>query len=63
MSFQLDGLSRRRRSAKSPVTNPIPRCTGAIHVYGGDFFNPNRKDVTRLVRLFEEENERWKAGQ
>src|SRR5262249_45494600 len=22
------------------VTNPIPRFTGAIHVYGGDFFNP-----------------------
>ena len=22
------------------VTNPIPRLTGAIHVYGGDFFRP-----------------------
>jgi predicted metal-dependent enzyme (double-stranded beta helix superfamily) len=22
------------------VTNPIPRFTGAIHVYGGDFFSP-----------------------
>jgi predicted metal-dependent enzyme (double-stranded beta helix superfamily) len=22
------------------VTNPIPRLTGAIHVYGGDFFDP-----------------------
>ena len=56
------------------VTNPIPRCTGAIHVYGGDFFNPNRKewdpeslcerptDVNRLVRLFEQENDRWKSS-
>jgi len=56
------------------VTNPIPRCTGAIHVYGGDFFNPNRKewdpetlcerptDVNRLVRIFEEENARWEAA-
>jgi predicted metal-dependent enzyme (double-stranded beta helix superfamily) len=23
------------------VTNPIPRLTGAIHVYGGDFFDPH----------------------
>jgi len=55
------------------VTNPIARCTGAIHVYGGDFFNTHRKewdpetleerpcDVERLVRLFEEENQRWSA--
>jgi len=26
------------------VTNPIPRLTGAIHVYGGDFFAPGRKE-------------------
>ena len=56
------------------VTNPIPRLTGAIHVYGGDFFNAHRKewdpetlverpcDVDRLVRLFEEENQRWSAS-
>jgi predicted metal-dependent enzyme (double-stranded beta helix superfamily) len=55
------------------VTNPIPRLTGAIHIYGGDFFNANRSewdpetlieypcDVARLVRQFEEENKRWFA--
>ena len=25
------------------VTNPIPRLTGAIHVYGGDFFDPTHR--------------------
>jgi len=51
------------------VTNPIPRLTGAIHVYGGDFFRPGRRsewdpetlleepwDVERAVRRFEEAN-------
>ena len=53
------------------VTNPIPRLTGAIHVYGGDFFNPGRSewdpetllegafDVERAKRRFEEANEVW----
>ena len=48
------------------VTNPIGRLTGAIHVYGGDFFGVPRKewdperlveqpyDVQRAVQLFEE---------
>ena len=26
------------------VTNPIPRLTGAIHVYGGDFFAIERSE-------------------
>ena len=26
------------------VTNPIPRLTGAIHVYGGDFFAAERSE-------------------
>jgi predicted metal-dependent enzyme (double-stranded beta helix superfamily) len=50
------------------VTNPIPRLTGAIHVYGGDFFAPGRSewdpetlreeplDTERLKRRFEEAN-------
>src|SRR5450432_3838477 len=51
------------------VTNPIPRLTGAIHVYGGDFFNPlgrnewdpetlleGQFDPERAVRRFEEAN-------
>ena len=50
------------------VTNPIPRLTGAIHVYGGDFFNVERSewdpeslrekpyDTARLKRRFEDAN-------
>lgn len=50
------------------VTNPIPRLTGAIHVYGGDFFARGRSewdpenlaeqpyDVQRAMRRFEESN-------
>jgi len=50
------------------VTNPIPRLTGAIHVYGGDFFAPGRSEwdpeslveqpcnVDRILRQFEESN-------
>ncbi len=53
------------------VTNPIPRLTGAIHVYGGDFFNASRRsewdpetlveqpfDAECAVRRFEEANRR-----
>jgi predicted metal-dependent enzyme (double-stranded beta helix superfamily) len=50
------------------VTNPIPRLTGAIHVYGGDFFGVPRSewdpetlqeqpcDGERMRRRFEEAN-------
>ncbi|MEA2945594.1 MAG: hypothetical protein QOI40_924 [Alphaproteobacteria bacterium] len=51
------------------VTNPIPRLTGAIHIYGGDFFDPTHRsewdpetllegpfDPQRAVRRFEEAN-------
>ena len=51
------------------VTNPIPRLTGAIHIYGGDFFDPLHRsqwepdtlregpyDMTRAMRIFEEAN-------
>jgi predicted metal-dependent enzyme (double-stranded beta helix superfamily) len=50
------------------VTNPIARLTGAIHVYGGDFFAAERSewdpetlleqryDVEKNMRLFEEAN-------
>jgi predicted metal-dependent enzyme (double-stranded beta helix superfamily) len=52
------------------VTNPLPRLTGAIHVYGGDFFAVARSewdpetlceralDLDRAARLFEEANAR-----
>jgi predicted metal-dependent enzyme (double-stranded beta helix superfamily) len=50
------------------VTNPVRRLTGAIHVYGGDFFAKDRSewdpgtllegryDVDKNMRLFEESN-------
>src|SRR5260221_126346 len=50
------------------VTNPIPRLTGAIHVYGGDFFamarsesdpetlSEGRYDVAKNMQLFERAN-------
>ncbi len=56
------------------VTNPIEKLTGAIHVYGGDFFAPGRSewdaetleerpfDVKRVLRLFEEANARFASG-
>jgi predicted metal-dependent enzyme (double-stranded beta helix superfamily) len=52
------------------VTNPIPRLTGAIHVYGGDFFGVPRSewdaeslreqqcDGSKMARRFEEANAR-----
>ena len=52
------------------VTNPLPKLTGAIHIYGGDFFaaersewNPEtltegRYDVEKARRMFEESNTR-----
>jgi predicted metal-dependent enzyme (double-stranded beta helix superfamily) len=58
------------------VTNPIERLTGAIHIYGGDFFATPRSewdpetlaerpwDLPGAVRLFEESNDRffgWQA--
>ena len=57
------------------VTNPIPRLTGALHVYGGDFFMPVGRsewdpetlverpyDAARAARLFEEANARRVAA-
>ena len=52
------------------VTNPVQRLTGALHVYGGDFFSEPRSewdpetllegvyDVEKNMRLFEESNRR-----
>ena len=52
------------------VTNPIPRLSAALHVYGGDFFAEGRSewdaealvekpyDVAKNLRLFEESNAR-----
>ncbi len=53
------------------VTNPIPRLTGALHVYGGDFFAVARSewdaetlterpyDMEKNIRLFAEANARF----
>lgn len=56
------------------VINPIPRLTGAIHVYGGDFFGIPRSewdpetlleqpsDGERTMRRFEEANALYARG-
>lgn len=56
------------------VTNPIPKFTGAIHVYGGDFFTAARHewdpetlvegafDIERNKRRFDDENRRFQAA-
>lgn len=55
------------------VTNPLRIFTGAIHVYGGDFFATPRSewtpdtleerpyDVEHARRVFADANERWRA--
>lgn len=57
-------------SAIHSVRNPLAKLTGAIHVYGGDFFDADRHewdpetleeapyDVDKAKRLFEESNAR-----
>ena len=56
------------------VVNPIQRVTGAIHVYGGDFFGAERSewdpetleegryDAAKTMRMFEEANARYGAS-
>jgi predicted metal-dependent enzyme (double-stranded beta helix superfamily) len=56
------------------VTNPLDRLTGAIHVYGGDFYavtrsewdpetlTERRYDIERNVRLFEGANRALAGG-
>ena len=56
------------------VTNPIPRLTGAIHVYGGDFFARERSewdpetllegryDAQKAMRHFEDANLRSQSA-
>lgn len=56
------------------VTNPIERLTGALHIYGGDFFAVPRSewdaetlrerpfDLPGAMRRFEEANRRFEAG-
>lgn len=56
------------------VTNPVRRLTGAIHVYGGEFFETPRSewdpetllegpyDVAKTMRLFDDANARQAAS-
>jgi len=56
------------------VSNPIPRLTGALHVYGGDFFAAERSEWDaetlleqpgsgeKMARRFVEANERMKKS-
>jgi predicted metal-dependent enzyme (double-stranded beta helix superfamily) len=56
------------------VTNPIPKLTGAIHVYGGDFFGAERSewdpetlqegrfDMAKNMKLFEEANALYRSA-
>jgi len=55
------------------VANPLRAFTGAIHVYGGDFFSVHRSewtpdtleeqpyDIERAKQVFVDANERWRA--
>jgi predicted metal-dependent enzyme (double-stranded beta helix superfamily) len=57
------------------VTNPVEKLTGAIHVYGGDFFGTARSEwdaetlaerpysVENTRRLFSEANARYRYSQ
>lgn len=56
------------------VTNPLDKVTGALHVYGGDFFAAQRSewdpatfeekpyDIEATMRAFEESNARLKSA-
>ena len=56
------------------VINPIPRLTGALHVYGGDFFGVERSEWDpetlceqsssgeKMSRRFDEANSLWKLS-
>src|SRR6266568_1381982 len=83
-SGKLEAVGARALSAKDAdplgdniihsVTNPIARVTGAIHVYGGDFFGAERSewdpetlqegryDAAKTMRLFEEANALYRTG-
>lgn len=57
------------------VTNPIPRFTAALHVYGGDFFGIERSEwdpetlheerfrIENMLRQFDEANTAYAASQ
>ncbi len=56
------------------ISNPVEKLTGAVHVYGGDFFAAPRSewdpetltempyDVEKTMRLFAQANARYAAS-
>ena len=67
------GVALLGKSIIHSVTNPLRQFTGAIHVYGGDFFGVPRSewdpqtlaerpyDVEHTRQVFKDANERWLA--
>jgi predicted metal-dependent enzyme (double-stranded beta helix superfamily) len=74
-SLRAKGVEALGPDAIHSVTNPIPRLSGAIHVYLGPFFTVHRSewdpetliegiyDVEKNMRLFEESNARLATSQ
>jgi len=74
-SKQIDasGVAVLGRSIIHAVTNPLRQFTGAIHVYGGDFFGVSRSewdprtlqerpyDMAHARQAFKDANDRWLA--
>ena len=68
-------VARLGKDAIHSVHNPLPRLTGALHVYGGNFFDTPRSEwtpdtleeqpysVEGAIAMFTESNERWKQIQ
>ena len=67
-SLRLRDCTALGRDIIHSVTNPLPRLTGAIHIYGGDFFAAERSewdpeeltekpyDIAKARQLFEDSN-------
>jgi predicted metal-dependent enzyme (double-stranded beta helix superfamily) len=70
MALQVGDAEPLGKDIVHSVTNPVSKLTGAIHVYGGDFFATPRSewdpetlcerayDVDKTLRLFDEANGR-----
>jgi predicted metal-dependent enzyme (double-stranded beta helix superfamily) len=71
--IETSGVALLGASIIHAVTNPLRRFTGAIHVYGGDFFGVPRSewdpltleerpyDVAHARQAFQDANDRWLA--
>ena len=73
-SLRVGNAERLGRDIVHSVTNPLSRLSGAIHVYGGDFFAAERSewdpetlverpyDIEKNMRLFTDTNARLAAA-